>query len=91
VSTRCDGFACLPVYQLYSIISSNSKFDSVGHLALNLARALARNNTSSKSMIKSKSKTKASRKDNTLLNLELLDHQVIEYIITENKPLGQQF
>jgi hypothetical protein len=51
---------------------SNSKFDSVGHLALNLARALARNNTSSKSMIKSKSKTKASRKDNTLLNLELL-------------------
>jgi hypothetical protein len=48
---------------------SNSKFDSVGHLALNLARALARNNTSSKSMIKSKSKTKASRKDNTLLNL----------------------
>jgi len=53
--------------------NSNSKFDSVGHLALNLARALARNNTSSKSMIKSKSKTKASRKDNTLLNLELLD------------------
>jgi hypothetical protein len=51
---------------------SNSKFESVRHLALNLARALARNNTSSKSMIKSKSKTKAGRKDNTLLNLELL-------------------
>jgi hypothetical protein len=58
----------------FRIVTSNSKFDSVGHLALNLARALARNNTSSKSMIKSKSKTKASRKDNTLLNLELLDN-----------------
>jgi hypothetical protein len=51
---------------------SNSKFESVRHLALNLARALARNNTASKSMIKSKSKKKAGRKDNTLLNLELL-------------------
>ncbi|WP_462271164.1 hypothetical protein, partial [Desulfobacter sp.] len=50
---------------------SNSKFESVRHLALNLARALARNNTASKSMIKSKStsKKKAGRKDNTLLNL----------------------
>ena len=49
---------------------SNSKFESVRHLALNLAR----NNTASKSMIKSKStsKKKAGRKDNTLLNLELL-------------------
>ena len=28
---------------------SNSKFESVRHLALNLARALARNNTASKS------------------------------------------
>jgi hypothetical protein len=56
--------------------TSNSKFESVRHLALNLARALARNNTASKSMIKSKSKSKskkkAGRKDNTLLNLELL-------------------
>jgi hypothetical protein len=51
---------------------SNSKFESVRHLALNLARALARNNTASKSMIKSKSKKKSGRKDNTLLNLELL-------------------
>jgi hypothetical protein len=57
---------------------SNSKFESIRHLALNLARALARNNTASKSMIKSKSmststsKKKAGRKDNTLLNLELL-------------------
>jgi hypothetical protein len=50
--------------------NSNSKFESVRHLALNLARALARNNTASKSMIKSKKK--AGRKDNTLLNLELL-------------------
>jgi len=51
---------------------SNSKFESVRHLALNLAlnlaRALARNNTASKST----SKKKAGRKDNTLLNLELL-------------------
>jgi hypothetical protein len=55
---------------------SNSKFESVRHLALNLARALARNNTASKSMIKSKSKSKkkAGRKDNTLLNLELLSN-----------------
>jgi len=53
---------------------SNSKFESVRHLALNispnlalnLARALARNNTSSKST------KKATRKDNTLLDLELL-------------------
>ena len=46
------------------------------HLALN--RALARNNTSSKSTIKSKSKKKASRKDNSLLiNLELLELLVI--------------
>jgi len=57
------------------IPDSNSKFESVRHLALalNLARALAQNNTSSKSTIKSKSKKKTSRKDNTLLNLELLD------------------
>nr|WP_319574867.1 hypothetical protein [uncultured Desulfobacter sp.] len=57
-----------------SITHSNSKFESVRYLALNLARALAQNNTSSKSTIKSKSKKKASRKDNTLLNLELLHH-----------------
>jgi len=56
-----------------SITHSNSKFESVRHLALNLARALAQNNTSSKSKIKSKSKKKASRKDNTLINLELLE------------------
>jgi len=46
---------------------SNFKFEPVHHLALNLARALARNNILSKSMIRSKSKKKASRKDNTLL------------------------
>ncbi|WP_462270265.1 hypothetical protein, partial [Desulfobacter sp.] len=51
---------------------SNSKFESVRHLALNLARALARNNTASKSMIKSTSKKKAGREDSTLFNLELL-------------------
>jgi hypothetical protein len=51
---------------------SNSKFESVRHLAFNLARALARNNTASKSMIKSTSKKKAGRKDNILFNLKLL-------------------
>ncbi len=58
--------------QLTLVTFSNSKFESVRHLALNLARALARNNTASKSMIKSTSKKKAARKENTLLNLELL-------------------
>jgi hypothetical protein len=35
---------------IYQFTPSNSKFESVRHLALNLARALARNNTASKSM-----------------------------------------
>jgi hypothetical protein len=56
--------------QHLDFLSGNSKYKSVGRLALNLARALARNNTLSKSMIKSKSKSKkkARRTDNSLLN-----------------------
>jgi hypothetical protein len=52
--------ALLPTLPGYLAVNkySNSKFESVRHLALNLARALARNNTSSKRMLKSKRKHK---------------------------------
>ncbi len=49
-------------------MAGNSKYELVRHLALNLAHALARKNTPSKSMIK------ANRKDNSLLNFLFLEN-----------------
>jgi len=50
--------------------TGNSKFELIRYIALNFARALARNNTSSKSTIMSKSKKKANREDNNFIKTQ---------------------